>query len=120
MEPIQGGPASAEDQAAIESLLKGQYQVQTTREFAEYMLHNACQKVIEQNGGDAAFDRGEVPDLPVSQLPGFQGSGIQAVEDVRVDGDTASALVTSVSGNGQTHTSTMRFQRENGKWTFCN
>ncbi|MCF4006320.1 hypothetical protein L1O03_03885 [Corynebacterium uropygiale] len=120
MDPIQGAPASAEEQQAIEGLLKGQYQVTTTREFAEYMLHHACQKVVDQNGGDAAFDRGEVPDLPVAQLPGFQGSGIQAVEDVRVDGDNASALVTSVSGNGQTHTSTMRFLRENGQWTFCN
>ncbi|MBZ8178113.1 hypothetical protein GP475_07665 [Corynebacterium poyangense] len=120
VEPVDGSPASPEDRKAIEDLLYGQYKVNTSREFAEYMLVNACQRVVAENGGDAAFDRGEVPDIPINQMPGFQGSGIRAIDDVRVKGDTASAVVTSASGNGQTHTSTMRFQRENGKWTFCN
>lgn len=120
--PVEGGgPASEADRAEIEGLVGGIYQSQTFHQFLRYVPENACSAVIEANGGPAALDLGDIPDMPLSQLPGYAESNahIQSIDDVRVEGDQASAVVTAVS-NGQAETQTQRFLKEDGRWKFCN
>ena len=120
--PVQGGgPANEADRAEIEGLVGGIYNTETFHQFLRYVPENACSAVIEANGGPAALDLAEIPDMPLSQLPGYAESNahIQSIEDVRVEGDQASAVVTAVS-NGQAETQTQRFLKEDGRWKFCN
>lgn len=120
--PVEGGgPASEADRAEIEGLVGGIYQSQTFHQFLRYVPENACSAVIEANGGPAALDLGDIPDMPLSQLPGYAEANahIQSIDDVRVEGDQASAVVTAVS-NGQAETQTQRFLKEDGRWKFCN
>ena len=120
--PVEGGgPASEADRAEIEGLVGGIYESQTFHQFLRYVPENACSAVIEANGGPAALDLGDIPDMPLSQLPGYAESNahIQSIDDVRVEGDQASAVVTAVS-NGQAETQTQRFLKEDGRWKFCN
>ena len=55
-----------------------------------------------------------------SQMDGFDWSktGVESINDVVVNGDDASATVNVNTSQGM-DSSTMRFKRENGNWTFC-
>ena len=103
--PIEGQPASAGDKDAITNVVRSMVPTGTLRQFMATTVNNTCARVIEEGGG--VPDLNEVPDLPVD-----------SVEDVRVNGESASASVTHTS-NGKTETGVMRFQRENGAWKMC-
>ena len=68
----------------------------------------------QQGGGNPEVEKfaGQLESIP-------QSTKLQSVNDVVVNGDDASATV-SVSNSEGTETSTVRFRRENGNWTFCN
>lgn len=120
--PVEGGqPANEADQAEIESLITGMYETTTLHEILLYVPENACQTVIQEAGGEAAFDLGGIPDMPLNAIPQYSNSNSQvdAVEDVQVNGDTASATVTATS-DGQSLTEVQRFRHEDGAWKFCN
>lgn len=120
--PVEGGqPADETDHAEIESLITGMYETTTLHEILLYVPQNACQDVIQEAGGEAAFDLGGIPDMPLNAIPQYSNSNSQvdAVEDVQVDGDTASATVTATS-DGQSLTEVQRFRHEDGAWKFCN
>ena len=116
--PVEGEPASPEDTAAIENLVRGIDSNTTLRAYMAYIPNNTCQKVLDENGG--AIDLAQIPDLPLDQYAEFQQAkpAVNEIKDVRTSGDTASAQVTATS-DGETSTDTMRFQREGGRWTFC-
>ena len=90
----------------------------TLRQFMATTVNNTCARLIEEGGG--APDLNEVPDLPLESIPDYQKAKptVDSVEDVRVNGESASASVTHTS-NGKTETGVMRFQRENGAWKMC-
>lgn len=122
LSPVEGGqPADETDQAEIESLITGMYETTTLHEILLYVPQNACQDVIQEAGGEAAFDLGGIPDMPLDAIPQYSNSNSQvdAVEDVQVDGATASATVTATS-DGQSLTEVQRFRHEDGAWKFCN
>lgn len=120
MTPIDGQPASEGDRAAIDGMVRGLLNQPTLRQFYGNMLNNTCSRVLEKNGGAAAYDLGSVPDLPMNSLDAVQqaNASINSVDDVKVKGDEASASVTQTS-NGETRTDTMRFLREGGNWKIC-
>lgn len=120
--PVEGGqPADEGVQAEIESLVNGVYDASTLHEILLYVPENTCHQVIQENGGEAVFDLGGIPDVSLDQVPQYSQSNsrIDAVEDVQVSGETASATVTATS-DGQSLTETQRFRLEDGTWKFCN
>lgn len=120
--PVEGGePASEAERAEIEALLNGMYDATTLHGFLGYLPANTCNELIAEQGGAAAFDLGGIPDLPMRAIPSYVEANprIDAIEDIKVSGDTASAFVTATSG-GESTTDTHRFRHEDGAWKFCN
>lgn len=136
VEPIQGQAASQEDIDGINGLVRGMYDQQTMRSFVKYLPDHTCEAVRnDPNSGLSELDYNQIPDVPMnqlkdmmaaagqdtSQMDGFDWSktGVESINDVVVNGDDASATVNVNTSQG-TDSSTMRFKRENGNWTFCN
>ena len=121
-DPVQGGAnASDADRAEIDGLVRGMYQVDTFHQFLRYIPENTCNELVAAQGGATAMDLAGVPDQPLNQWDYYVAAEphITSVEDVRVEGDRASAVVTAVSA-GQAETRTQRYLREDGRWKFCN
>lgn len=118
LDPINTGqPASPEQAAAIDGLVRGQLNETTLRPFMAYIPNNTCSRVLEEQGaGQMNFN--DIPDLPLSAIGADSGT-IDSITDIEVDGDTASALVTA-SASGTTDTGVQRFLLEDGRWKFCN
>ena len=145
IKPIEGGQnANDADKQAIEQLVRGQHEIDNVKEYFNYMPQHACQAVREGQAKEFGQYQQYVDSLPnqsfgeyantmrqqgggngeiekfASQLESIpQSTKLQSVNDVVVNGDDASATV-SVSNSEGTETSTVRFRRENGNWTFCN
>ena len=145
IKPIEGGQdANDADKQAIEQLVRGQHEIDNVKEYFNYMPQHACQAVREGQAKEFSQYQQYVDSLPnqsfaeyantmrqqgggnpevekfASQLESIpQSTKLQSVNDVVVNGDDASATV-SVSNSEGTETSTVRFRRENGNWTFCN
>ncbi|WP_303172244.1 hypothetical protein [Corynebacterium sp.] len=115
--PIEGGsPASPEDAAAIQAMVNGMANPSTTRQFFGYMIDNTCRRALEAQGGLGPQDLNQIPD---AEIPPHQRPTVNSVSDIKVDGDTASATVTSTA-EGKQETFTMRMLREDGTWKMCN
>ncbi|MDO4685131.1 MAG: hypothetical protein Q4A92_01170 [Corynebacterium sp.] len=115
--PIDGGsPASPEDAAAIQAMVNGMANPTTTRQFFGYMIDNTCRRALEAQGGLGPQDLNQIPD---AEIPPHQRPTVNSVTDIKVDGDTASATVTSTA-EGKQDTFTMRMLREDGAWKMCN
>ncbi|AZA08958.1 hypothetical protein [Corynebacterium pseudopelargi] len=120
-EPVEGGqPASEEDRAAIEALVRGQDEQVGFRDYLSYVPNHTCSRVKDQSDPDA-YDLSQLPNTPIKEDPQFAAGNphTESVSDVMVNGDEASATVVAVS-KGEQSKRTMRFHREDGKWTFCN
>ena len=117
--PVQGSPANDGDKQQIRGLLgKLENGNQNAREYYRTILNSTCQAQLDKH--PEAFSPGQVnqiPEIPMSTQPGLIPR-FSDVKDYTVNGDDASATVT-VSANGKTETSTMRFKREGGQWKFC-
>lgn len=135
VEPVQGEAASQEDIDGINGLVRGMYEQQTMRAFVKYLPEHTCSAIRnDPNSGLDQVDYNQVPDVPMnrlkdmmaaagqdtSQMDGFDWSktGVESINDVVVNGDDASATVNVNTSQGM-DSSTMRFKRENGNWTFC-
>ena len=118
--PVDGQPASDADRAAIDQLVRSFNSAPTLRAYMGNVLNNTCSRVIEANGGPGAYDLSQIPDMPLSAVPEYQNANpsVDAVDDVRVQGDAASASVTSTA-SGKTTTGVMRFHKEQGNWKLC-
>ena len=120
--PVEGGhAASPEDAAAIDGLVNGIYDSTNFRQFVTYIPDNTCQKVLQEQGSELnAADFNQIPEIPMAEVAGPEWNtvGVQSIDDLQVNGDQASAVVNVETGEG-IDSSMMRFQRENGKWTFC-
>lgn len=145
IKPIEGGQdANDADKQAIEQLVRGQHEIDNVKEYFNYMPQHACQAVRDEQSQEFGQYQQYVDSLPnesfaeyansmrqqgggngevekfASQLESIpQSTKLQSVNDIVVNGDDASATV-SVSNSEGNETSTVRFRRENGNWTFCN
>ena len=145
IKPIEGGhEASDGDKQAIEQLVRGQHEIDNVKDYFGYMPAHACKAVREGESGDFQQYLNYVDSLPNQSFAEYansmrqqsQGNAkinefadqleaiptstkLESINDVVVNGDDASATV-SVSNSDGTDTSTVRFRREDGNWTFCN
>lgn len=145
IKPIEGGQeASDGDKQAIEQLVRGQHEIDNVKDYFGYMPAHACKAVREGESGDFQQYLNYVDSLPNQSFAEYansmrqqsQGNAkinefadqieaiptstkLESINDVVVNGDDASATV-SVSNPDGTDTSTVRFRREDGNWTFCN
>lgn len=145
IKPIEGGhEASDGDKQAIEQLVRGQHEIDNVKDYFGYMPAHACKAVREGESGDFQQYLNYVDSLPNQSFAEYansmrqqsQGNAkinefanqleaiptstkLESINDVVVNGDDASATV-SVSNPEGTDTSTVRFRREDGNWTFCN
>lgn len=120
--PITGGrPGTPEEQRAITELLKRQEQVTTVHGYLNNFAESLCADILNQQGGPGAFALDGIPDMPLTMLPEYAQSKTSVVEvkDVKVDGNRATADVTTVTGAGESATTTTAFRNENGKWKVC-
>ena len=120
-EPVDGEAAGEEDASEINGVLDGFYDRlgnpdTMVSDLTNYMVDNTCSAVIEEAGGREAIQNSYTADAPIGQA-GMVAS-THSVEDIRVDGDSASAYVT-VNANGQEESNTVRLVRENNRWTMC-
>ncbi|MBF4553770.1 hypothetical protein ACUY3M_06730 [Corynebacterium suicordis] len=112
-----GGTASGDDTKAISDLTfglaAGGNNVGT---FLTYTVDNSCSEYKNRYGGDAKLrqEAETAKELTFDQIGGTAPS-ISDVQNVRVNGDQATADVTSNEG-----AQSLNYVREGGKWTFCN
>ncbi|MEZ2188814.1 hypothetical protein [Corynebacterium sp. CCM 9204] len=119
--PVEGGrPATPEETQEIESLARSVAWGPTLKSYLGGILDNTCRSVLQAQGGREAFDLNQIPDIPMEAIPELQGrkAEVQSVKDVKVDGNTASATVTTATG-GHVESGTMRFLKEDGAWKLC-
>ena len=126
IKPIEGGQdANDADKQSIEQLVRGQHEIDNVKEYFNYMPQHACQAVREGQAKEFGQYQQYVDSLPNQSFAEYantmrqQATKLQSVNDIVVNGDDASATV-SVSNSEGNETSTVRFRRENGNWTFCN
>ncbi|MEJ5927417.1 hypothetical protein WG915_02165 [Corynebacterium sp. H128] len=122
VEPLAGGrPASDEEVAELTAMLKRQEEQTTLHGYMNTFVDSMCSELINEKGGPEAFSLQGVPDAPLAQIPGYQqdATKVTGVNNMIVDGDSASAAVTTVTGAGESATNTMRFRSEQGQWKLC-
>lgn len=118
-EPVEDGQV-ADDQSAqeIRGLVENSYSQQSLHDFISYVPDNTCQRVIDANGGEQAFNLDGVPNMQMSDMPGWNDMHVSDVSNIAVAGDEASASVTVQTAQGP-DTQTQRFLHEGGQWKFC-
>ncbi|AZA12989.1 hypothetical protein ACFPVT_02700 [Corynebacterium choanae] len=81
-------------------------------------FNNTCDAALAEVGGRDAITnkvRAEVPPLPI---PPNMGARVDAINNLVVNGDEATAEVT-VTANGETRTDSQYFVRQGGRWLLC-
>ncbi len=120
-QPIPNGQAaSAEDEAALRSLVNG-LNGQDIRGYMIYTIDNACQSYIDQNGGrDLVVQRAEAfAALPEFDMVGRRGPNIDSIDEVSVNGDRATVRIAASYPGAAAATEYMAFKREGDRWTIC-
>lgn len=131
-QPLEGGnPAPEADVAAIRGLVEGFHAPITAdnvQERSVFVVENTCQSVLQRSGADAySADMLRGMQITPEEKRLLEQSGffsnqptvsVDSIDNVVVDGGRASATV-SVTSNGQSDTSTMRFLHEDGRWKMC-
>lgn len=118
-----GRPGTPEERQQITDMLNNIAQGRTPREVLERTADSTCQSLIDANGGRGAFFPSDPQvamalDAPLAALPDFRPAHVSAVDNLQVDGDVASATVTTVSEGQEPVTAVMRFHNEGG-WKMC-
>lgn len=121
--PLEAPAASEQDIQSINNLLGGLGQQTTVKGLSTYMLDNSCQALNEASGG-AQFRQQlqALPDIPLNQA-GIQQMNLSQASDVKTDGNSATANVTSqitTAEGTESVTEVMYFTKGgNGQWQFC-
>ncbi|MDY5785004.1 hypothetical protein [Corynebacterium sp.] len=126
-EPLQeGNPANDADREEMRRAVEASLNPGSYDRWTRVLLENSCRKVSDATM--AELNRNGMTLEQVEQAARAQQQAGQAIElprtevsidDVRVDGNRASASITAASANG-TETNTQIFEREDGRWKLCN
>lgn len=116
--PVEGEAANDQDASEIRGLVENTYNHDSLHAFIRYIPDNTCQRVIDANGGEQAFNLNGVPNMQMADMPGWNEMHISDISDINVDGGEASASVTVQTAEGP-DTQTQRFLHEGGQWKFC-
>lgn len=117
-------PADPQAAAAIDGLVRGIYNTATMGDFLAYIPNNTCNAVIQQGIAEGGPDVWAVPQeaygIPLADMPGYRENPprVDAVDNVRVNGERATATVTATA-DGRTTTEEQHFLFEDGRWKFC-
>lgn len=126
-EPLANGKKGSEDdRREMEDTARAVLNPGSFADWTPTILENSCKAVTEpmleelerqgmsleqvQEASRLAEEQGQGIDLPETEV---------SLDDVRIDGDRASASLTAKSDQGE-ETSTMIFQKEDGRWKLCN
>lgn len=126
-EPLANGKEGSEDdRREMEDTARAVLNPGSFADWTPTILENSCKAVTEpmleelerqgmtleqvQEASRLAEEQGQGIDLPETEV---------SLDDVRIDGDRASASLTARSEHGE-ETSTMIFQKEDGRWKLCN
>lgn len=131
VEPIQGQAGNEADIKGMTETMHNIYNPKDVVSWSRVILDNSCKQVVDQTKQELA-SRGtsiEQTEREVQQaMDAYRAAGrplppvpqtAVSLNDVRVNGDIASASVT-VSTNGQSDTAVQRFKREGDHWKVCN
>lgn len=105
----------------IHGLIAGAYTATTLHDMLTYIPNNTCNATLDRVGGRLSdADLAQVPDMPLSEVPGFDPNAVKfkGISNLRVDGNQASADVTVTTPEGE-QTNTQRFLNEDNRWKFC-
>lgn len=126
-EPLQGGdPANDADREEMQRTVYNSVNPGGYEKWTRVLLENSCRRVTDPV--KAELDRMGTSLEQVEHAARMQqqaGQGVElphsevTLDDVRVDGNKASASVT-VSNSDGTETRTTLFEREDGRWKLCN
>lgn len=126
-EPLANGKEGSEDdRREMEDTARAVLNPGSFADWTPTILENSCKAVTEpmleelerqgmsleqvQEASRLAEEQGQGIDLPETEV---------SLDDVRIDGDRASASLTAKSDQGE-ETSTLIFQKEDGRWKLCN
>ncbi|WP_312099511.1 hypothetical protein [Corynebacterium dentalis] len=115
--PAAAGTGSEEDRQAITNLVYGMDDGgDNVGAFLTYTVDHSCSAYKERYGGDETLRQqaDEAKNLTFTQI-GSPKPTVTGVDNVQVNGDSASADVSS-----DTSTENLKFVREGGSWMFCN
>lgn len=126
-QPLPSGTAgSDEDRKQMEATARAVLNPGSWANWASAILDNSCKAVSDQMMQELERQRLTLQQVEeASRLAEQQGQGLDmyetdvSISDVRVDGNRASASLTARSEKGE-ETSTMIFQKEDGRWKLCN
>lgn len=126
-QPLASGKeGSEEDRKQMEATARAVLNPPSFAEWTTTILDNSCKAVVDpmmeeldrqgltleqvEEAGRLAESQGQAVELPRTDVK---------IEDVRVDGNRASASLTATSDSGE-QTETMIFEKEDGRWKLCN
>lgn len=122
-EPISGGKeGTEEDRRQMEETVRAITNPDSFATWTRTILDNSC-AAVRDPALKQFEDQGLTVDM-VEQIMEQQGQGVDipktdvSVSDVRVDGDRASATVTSTTSGG-TASQVQLFAKEDGRWKVC-
>lgn len=126
-QPLASGEAGSEDdRREMEATARAVLNPGSFADWTPNILENSCKAVTEPMLEELERQGLTLQQVEeASRLAEQQGQGIElpetevSLDDVRVDGDRASASLTARSENGE-ETQTMIFQKEDGRWKLCN
>ena len=126
-EPLANGEAGSEDdRREMEDTARAVLNPGSFADWTPTILENSCKAVTEPMLEELERQGMSLEQVQeASRLAEEQGQGIElpetevSLDDVRIDGDRASASLTARSEHGE-ETSTMIFQKEDGRWKLCN
>ena len=120
-DPVDGEVAGEQDAAEITAVVDSYFGPlgdpdTKLSDLAGTIIDNTCSASLDATGGPEAIREAYSVDVSLGEA-GMHG-GTHTVEDVRVDGDNASALVNLTLGNAQ-DSNYVRLVREDGRWLMC-
>ena len=126
-EPLANGKEGSEDdRREMEDTARAVLNPGSFADWTPTILENSCKAVTEPMLEELERQGMSLEQVQeASRLAEEQGQGIElpetevSLDDVRIDGDRASASLTARSEHGE-ETSTMIFQKEDGRWKLCN
>ena len=126
-EPLANGKEGSEDdRREMEDTARAVLNPGSFADWTPTILETSCKAVTEPMLEELERQGMSLEQVQeASRLAEEQGQGIELPEtevsltDVRIDGDRASASLTAKSDQGE-ETSTMIFQKEDGRWKLCN
>lgn len=126
-EPLANGEEGSEDdRREMEDTARAVLNPGSFADWTPTILENSCKAVTEPMLEELERQGMSLEQVQeASRLAEEQGQGIElpktevSLDDVRIDGDRASASLTAKSEHGE-ETSTMIFQKEDGRWKLCN